>query len=261
MKRSRQNEVIRPITLIVQVAVRASHDPLTRALRRLPVAVLRASSLAVRPQAGLARLRDRFERAGALVFASGNGVRALAPVARDWRWPSCLIAQGPGTAAVLAEFGRVAQVPASPYDSEAVLAMPVWNEWVGQAVLRVSGEDGRELLVDGLRARGIDAEAIAVYRREPVPLPSRQIQVLRSSAGRKLLLFTSGEALLAFRQQLEGDWSSLADADVLVPSARLEHLARELGFERLHRAESAARGHMLAAVRDMIALPKGGSNE
>ncbi len=261
MKRSRQIDASRPVTLIVQVAVRASRDPLTRALRRLPVPVLRASALAVRPLPGLQHLRDRFERASCAVFASGNGVRALAPAARDWVWPACVIAQGPGSAGVLAQFGRSAQIPESPYDSEAVLAMPVWAGMVGQSVLRVSGEDGRELLVEGLRERGIHAEAIAVYRRVCVPLPARQIQTLRTSIGRKVVLFTSGEAIQAVRTQLAGDWSLLVDADVLVPSDRLETLARDMGFDRIHRAESASRAHMLAAVRGVIALPKGSSNE
>ena len=57
----------------------------------------------------------------------------------------------------------------------------------------------------------------------------------------------------ALRDELGADWRVLAQHGALAPSERLITLAGELGFRHVWRAESAARGHVLAAVRRLIA--------
>lgn len=239
-------------TGLFQVAVQDGADALARVFRSWPLPFLRLCPLRIAAMPGLAAHRDRFEQADAVVFASSNGVRALGSAAADWRWPPVVVAQGPGTAAALAWIGRASIMPASPYDSEATIAMPEWSGRPGK-VLRVSGESGRELFVETLRARGWEAEPLVVYRRVRVALSGRMRACWRGWRGRRLLVATSGEALKALHAGLGPDWTALGRTEIIVPSARIAAMAEAFGVPIVHRAASAARADVVSAVRDVLA--------
>jgi len=252
MKPGRADHRIPPVRL-VHVAVRDREDSLGRSLAALPIPLVRIASLRIRPRSGLDTLRADVESADVLVFASSNGVRALAPVAATWRWPTEVIAQGPGTAQALAAFGRAARIPERPYDSEAVLAMPVWSTLGTGTVLRISGDNGRALLVDDLRQRGFRARAVPVYTRVALRLPARTLARLRQFRGRSVFVFTSGEAMSALIDAAGANPLPSQRFEVIVPSQRLAELARDVGFATIHRADSAARDDILDAVRRVLA--------
>lgn len=236
-------------THLIHLAVQDGQDALTRALRRLPVPVIRVAALAVRPAPALESLRSLAEQAKVWIFASSNAVRCFAPVARDWRWPDCVLTQGPGTQRTLDEFGHPSQAPEPPYDSEAMLAMPIWAEQSGGLVLRISGAQGREWLLGELSQRGFDARAVSAYTRVPVPVLASVRSRLIGMSRPPLVVFTSAEAAQAARAALAETWSKLLTGVALVPSERLAELANAWGFVSVVRADSAAAGDVLAAVR------------
>lgn len=238
-----------PAPTVIHLAIQDGQDRLTRALRRLRRPVIRVAALAVRPEPELAQLRPLAERADAWIFASSNAVRCLAPVAATWRWPPLLLSQGPGTRQALAAFGRDSLMPESPYDSEAMLRMPHWATLAGGLVLRISGASGREWLLTELQQRGIDARAVSVYRRLPVPIAKAVRARVQALATPPVVVVTSAEALHAAQAALAGDWQHLQTGLAIVPSARLAALAQALGFARVALAASATQADVVAAVR------------
>jgi uroporphyrinogen-III synthase len=100
-----------------------------------------------------------------VVFVSANAVTFGLPVLDDV--DASFAAVGPATAAALSAAGRPPDiVPASGYDSEALLAEPALVDVKDKRILIVRGENGRELLADTLRDRGADVSYLPVYRRE-----------------------------------------------------------------------------------------------
>lgn len=100
-----------------------------------------------------------------VVFVSANAVTFGLPVLDDI--DALFAAVGPATAAALRAAGRPPDiVPASGYDSEALLAEPALTDVRDKRILIVRGENGRELLADTLRDRGAAVSYLPVYRRE-----------------------------------------------------------------------------------------------
>ncbi|AVP95972.1 hypothetical protein C7S18_01635 [Ahniella affigens] len=234
---------------LIHLAVQDGQDGLTRALRRLPMSVIRVAALIVRAVPDLAELRPLAEQASVWIFASSNAVRCFAPVAGEWHWPAHILTQGPGTRRALDAFGRPSLSPLPPYDSEAMLAMPIWSELPGGRVLRISGAQGREWLANALTARGFATEAVAAYMRVPTPVRASVAQRLAALSVPPLVVFTSAEAAQAVRGALPEQWPRLLSGTALVPSERLAQLAQSWGFAAISRADSAAQADVVAAVR------------
>jgi uroporphyrinogen III methyltransferase/synthase len=108
-----------------------------------------------------------------LVFTSANGVdaffdRGLAPAGLDSRALAGLSIAviGPGTGAALARRGlRPDLVPERFVAESLVDAFPPGSG----RVLLARAEAARDVLPDGLTAKGYDVDALPVYRTEPVP--------------------------------------------------------------------------------------------
>ncbi|KAA6185272.1 uroporphyrinogen-III synthase [Thiohalocapsa marina] len=118
-------------------------------------------------EAARAQLRQPWDL---MVFVSRNAVEhALAllggaePLAH-----TRLAAVGKATAAAIRAAGLPSPlVPASGFDSEALLQLPELTAVAGRRVLIVRGDGGRPLLRDTLRQRGAEAAFAEVYRRVP----------------------------------------------------------------------------------------------
>ena len=106
-------------------------------------------------------------------FASPNAARlALSAMADLWpQWPVGVhwLAVGRATAAELGQWQLTAEVPASGFNSEAVLALPCLQDIQEKKVLLCRGETGRELLAQTLQARGAEGSSLAFYRRQANP--------------------------------------------------------------------------------------------
>jgi len=110
---------------------------------------------------------------GWIVFTSANGVdaffdRGLTPAHLDARAlaPARIAVIGPGTAAALARHGLRADLVPERFVAESLLES--FPTGTGR-VLLARAETARDVLPEGLAAKGYDVEVLAVYRTEAAP--------------------------------------------------------------------------------------------
>jgi uroporphyrinogen-III synthase len=192
--------------------------------------VVRLPLLTIEPATQLAEARKRLAGGHDLwIFTSANAVRLAQPLATG-AWPARLVAVGPATAAAIAIAGHAASAtPLESSSSEALLALPELADVRGQRILLVTGEGGREVLEQGLAARGASVERAEVYRRVALPYPPDAVAAaLRKS---DVIVITSGESLHHLvRMTPDGSRAALLKKPLVVPAARVVEVARELGF-------------------------------
>jgi uroporphyrinogen-III synthase len=196
-------------------------------------------------------------RFAAIVFVSANAVRFgafLLDASRHGPKHDLPIAAiGPATARALDQAGyRVTLVPASGFDSEALLADPRLDSLRGRSVLIVKGRGGRELLQTAFAARGAEVRLAEVYERRPATPDAARLEALEADcrAGSiDVITATSAEIGAAL---LHLGTASLREcfgrAHWLVPSARVgEELAR-LGLRAPQIRATSAEDHDLVAA-------------
>jgi uroporphyrinogen-III synthase len=140
-----------------------------------------------------------------VVLTSPNGARRLLDaVAADGgdarRFAGArLAAIGPGTAAVLAEGGLVADLLPERFVAESLLeAMP---DGPGR-VLLARAEVARDVLPDGLRARGWEVDVVDAYRTVPAAQTEATAAAL---AGADVVTFTSSSTVERFLEAFGAD--------------------------------------------------------
>lgn len=220
-----------------------------RALGGTPL-LLPGSSLREAPDAAAARkaLREAlacdiaiFTSPAAVRFARGLG--ALRGRAR-------MLAPGAGTLRALRRAGFTrAQAPARE-DSEGILALPMLQRVRDVRIGIIGAAGGRGLLDRELGVRGATVLRAHVYRRLPARLDRRHVEALSRDTQKPLyVLLSSAEALANIGAALPDDARrALSAGTAIVSSARLAATARDAGFTRVLRAESARADAMLAAV-------------
>ena len=132
----------------------------------------------------------------------------VSPTAVQWAWPHILArhgdwphgfkvaAVGQGTARVLRDFDMKHVIaPEDGSGSERLLALPEFIDIEPRHVLIVRGEGGRELLADGLTARGARVEYAECYRRGKPNLDPAPIIDLWQRQGVQAVTVTSVESL------------------------------------------------------------------
>ncbi len=167
-----------------------------------------------------------------------------------------IAAVGKTTAGVLAKrgFSKIS-TPESGYNSEALLALPVYRlPGGGRRAVILTAPGGRQLIRDTLAERGWDVATAQVYRRvalEPTPLDLQQVEQAREL----VCLFTSGSAMEACQRMLpERLWRRLLDSRWLVISSRLGQLAEGLGVSSVHLAAGPANRHIAEAAVDLASI-------
>jgi uncharacterized protein HemX/uroporphyrinogen-III synthase len=195
-----------------------------------------------------ARLAEQAD-AAVWIFTSVNAVSALGEHSFA-AWPAQVAAIGPATAARLAERGIEAWTATAGSDSEALLADPRLAEVAGQRVVVVTGEGGRPLLAETLRARGAELTVLPVYRRVPVDTAPETLHA--ALQGADLIQFSSAEAMDHF-VRLVADPARRHALQWLVSSPRLADHARRLGYPREPRVTAGpADEDVLAAVTSIL---------
>lgn len=92
-----------------------------------------------------------------------------------------LAAIGPATAAAISSAGRIVDIqPAAGFDSEHLLAEPVFRDVAGKQVRIIRGSAGRELLAEELESRGAHVEYLSVYERRLPKTSPRTLADLES---------------------------------------------------------------------------------
>ncbi len=169
-----------------------------------------------------------------LIFTSRNAVEhAFA------QWPelvqrigtSGFSAVGAGTAKALQAKG-VDQVliPKGEYNSEGVLELAPFRQPAGQHLVVISGQGGRGLLVDTLRARGAQVTRLDVYKR--VPVSTDVMGFIREHQHNiQMIVITSAEALAVLAVPgAEQDLELVRGYPLVVASDRIAGAAKALGF-------------------------------
>ena len=146
----------------------------------------------------------RLDRYRWLVFTSANGVGAffdagLAAQGLDTRalGTMSVAAIGPGTAAALERRGIVADLVPERFVAESLLeAFPAPGS-PGDRVLLARAETARDVLPDGLQARGYAVDVLPVYRTAPAAADPAAVEQVRAG-GVDAVTFTSSSTVTNF---------------------------------------------------------------
>ena len=235
-------------------------EPLCRLIERHGGVPIRWPALIITEPLDPAPALALFERLAdydLAIFTSANAVERALPAIRERggipdRLDIAAVGRASGRALARHGIDRCLQ-PGSDFSSEGLLALPRLREVAGQRIAIIRGEDGRELLVETLTARGARVDRADVYRRER---PSTDgIETLlacwkRGEIG--AVTVTSGENLRNLFDMLGvAGQDYLCDTPLIVVSARIRQIAAEYGCRRLLLARDAGDDALVAALLDL----------
>lgn len=176
------------------------------------------------------------------LLARGADARALG------RARVCAI--GEKTAAAIRRYGIVPDRVAEESTGEGVAAALAREHLEGAAILLPRAKVAREVIVDGLAARGAKVDVVTVYETKPVQrLPDPAREALRRRDG-TIVTFTSPSIVGAFLDALGEDATLMADAVVACLGPPTAEAARRRG---LAVAIQPSRQHMAAFVDAIVA--------
>jgi len=160
---------------------------------------------------------------------------------------------GAATAGILADYGLEVAYPAEGDDSEALLALPTFEQALAYPeprVLILRGEGGRELLAERLRSQGVSVDYLELYRR-CLPDYAEGILAQRVSTERlNALVVSSGQGFEHLHQLAATAWPELARLPLFVPSQRVAEMARAAGARYVVDCRGASATALLAALRE-----------
>ncbi len=188
-----------------------------------------------------------------LIFASANAVDAvftrLEVCGRDARALAGLTigAIGPATAEALARRGIRADFIPQTSVSEAVVAELAARDWTGVPALLPGADIGREILAQGLAARGAQVERVAAYRTVTPQGAGRQARKLLEQ-GVDVITFTSSSTVRNLLCLLEDDKQLLEPALIACIGPVTAAAARELGL----RVDLVAAEHTVEGLVDAL---------
>lgn len=193
-----------------------------------------------------------------VVFTSANGVRAffdrgLAPAGLDARALGGVrvAAIGPGTADALARRGVRADLVPERFVAESLVeAFPGPTTGASTRVLVARAEEARDVLPEGLTAKGYAVEVLAVYRTVPAAVDAAAVDRVRRGEV-DAVTFTSSSTVRNFVAAVRG--FSGAQPVVVSIGPVTSETAREAGL----RVDAEAAPHTIDGVIEALlsALP------
>jgi uroporphyrinogen-III synthase len=159
---------------------------------------------------------------------------------------------GAATAQILDDYGLRVFFPEHGDDSEALLDLPQLQDAISgydPKVLIMRGEDGRELLAERLRERGVSVDYLPLYRRNLPQYPASVLPQRVAAERLNGLVVSSGQGFQHLRDLAGDAWPSLAQMPLFVPSPRVAELAREAGALTVVDCRGASASALLAALR------------
>jgi uroporphyrinogen-III synthase len=233
---------------------------LTSGLTELGAEVVEVPLVAIAPAADPAALAAALARLDGydwVAFTSANAVNALADAlapARRALPPGLRVATvGPATSRSVRErLGtEPALEPSSDFRAEGLVRAFDAVELTGRRVLLPVSEAARDVLAEGLRARGAEVDVVAAYRTvTPAGAAEALARALRE--GVDLVTLASPSAVHAL---MEAPGAGAAGRAVAVIGPVTEHAARAAGLDvRVVAAPATAEG-LIAAIRRHFAPP------
>lgn len=142
-----------------------------------------------------------------VVFTSSNAVDALLPrLPGGWPTTVAAAAVGPATALALARRGVRPSLVAARAQAEGVLAELLPRLSPGDRVLLPQAADARPVLLAGLRAAGVDVEAVVAYGKGVPPDAAGRAAALFGDAPLGWVTFTSPSVARAFAELFGAAW-------------------------------------------------------
>lgn len=250
----------------VQLLNQAGHIALPVPLSEIVPLQEAAQQQAIRQQ--LMEL-DNFSK---VIVVSANAAQ-LGAEAIDMFWPQWpqgieWFAVGNKTSQVLESWGQRVTVP-KIMSSEGLMQLPELFSPVGEKVLLLCGQGGRELLETTLTERGAQVTRCELYFRQPPVSAELNLQTMFTEQGLPdVITVTSGEILSVLSQccanifskeqnhhllsesqaQYAQAWLSIP---LIVPSERVAAKAAELGWKRMIVASSAMDQDFLIALNSL----------
>ena len=204
------------------------------------------------------------------VFVSANAVAFFNQALQQHNLPSpptegvALVAVGQATWQALAALGWAGLQPIPQrYDSEGMLALPIFNQVSGKRVAIVRGEVGRDWLAEQLSQQGAAVRFYPIYRRDALPLDQAAWQAwlapLSEPSSSYWVLLTSQENAQIWWQHYQA-WCRLVKDKVVVGvialTPTIADFLNELGFNgQLRVCENASQSSMLNQIRLLLGRP------
>lgn len=163
---------------------------------------------------------------------------------------------GAATAQILDDYGLQVFFPEHGDDSEALLELPQFQQAVSgydPKVLIMRGEDGRELLAERLRARGVMVDYLPLYRRNLPQYPAFALPERVEAERLNGLVVSSGQGFEHLRELAGNAWPTLAQIPLFVPSPRVAEIARAAGALTVVDCRGASAAALLTALRQHAA--------
>jgi uroporphyrinogen-III synthase len=181
--------------------------------------------------APLAAVHAALERYDFAVFVSANAAEYGVPPGRPWPSRVTALAPGPGTAEALAALGVAdARIPATTFDSEGLLALPLLADLRGRRVVIFRGDGGREELPEALHSRGAEVDIVGCYRRA-APASVAGLDEAFAAGRIDAVTLTSSEGIDNLWPRLaEGARAAWRQCPSFVPHPRIAAHARMLGL-------------------------------
>jgi uroporphyrinogen-III synthase len=232
--------------------LRATLEQAGARVQHLPLLVIKPLAASLADRQKLIDL-DRYD----LVFYVSTNAATLGLDAIAQWWPQYPVgihnfAVGPGTAAVLEKHGLQVSYPTERMSSEALMALPELQQISGKKALIVRGAGGREIIADGLRARGAVVDYAELYERALPHYELAALQDLMRTAAPSAIVISSAEALdnlkVLFAPAVPG-WARLP---LIVSSPRLAGHARTLGFQHVVVIEGATDAAIMTGLLSTV---------
>ncbi|AUI67433.1 uroporphyrinogen-III synthase [Beggiatoa leptomitoformis] len=206
-------------------------EPLCQRIEAMGGVAIRLPVLEIVPlidREALFACQAQLDHINMLIFISVNAVEYGLPNLlnneKTFSKQLSVVAIGKKTAEALQAWGIDALCAPAPYNTEALLSLPMMQHLTGQRIVIVRGEGGREVLAEQLYARGAQVDYLNVYRRER-PLTS-SLPTIRPD----IMIVTSSEGLHNLLSLLANQ-SWVKQTPLIVMSERTRVEALSLGFQ------------------------------
>lgn len=188
-----------------------------------------------------------------VIFVSPNAVIHSVNVFKQTSLQKLKIAAiGGGTAKILMQLNIPVDLqPEFQFTSEGLLALPALQNIAGQKIIIVSGEGGRKLISETLRARGAEVQELPCYRRlKPTTNPKFSKTDWENI---HIIVATSKTALFNLLEMLdENERTYLQAKSLLVGSPRVAKIAKDLAVvKEVIIADNATDESILSKLKDI----------
>lgn len=192
-----------------------------------------------------------------VIFTSKNAVYSIGSLF-PLDYSGKIAAMGPGTAKALSQYKiPVSALPIQQFNSEHLLALPLFKKISNKNILIFKGQGGRTYLQDQLKKRKAQVTEVYVYERK---CPNISVAMLEriTQLENPIVISTSCESLQNFVNimisHLKANW--LFQTPIVIISERMRQFALEIGFQDnlLHLADNATEQAILECL---VRIPLG----